>query len=73
MVQVRLGIDDKGVPTGCQVEKSSNDAKLDEVTCSISLKRVRFKPARDKNGHSIASTYSYPVRWECGKPAENPK
>ena len=66
---VTLDIDDKGKPTACRVDQSSGIARLDEASCRISLKRVRFKPATNESGQPIASTYSYKVRWQCGDAA----
>ena len=72
VVLLRLDINNRGKPTDCHVEQSSRDLKLDEVSCEISLRRVRFKAARDDSGKPIASTYSFPVRWKCGDPPSRP-
>lgn len=59
----RLSIDASGTPVGCIIAISSGYSRLDERTCEIAIKRVRFDPARDGRGVAIASTYTLPVRW----------
>lgn len=60
----RLSIDASGTPIRCVLETSSGSASLDEATCRIGLRSVRFDPARDSAGVPKASEYKLPVRWQ---------
>jgi periplasmic protein TonB len=61
VAQLQIGTD--GRVTGCNVTTSSGNGDLDEATCRISLRRVRFTPAKDQAGNPIASSFTLPVRW----------
>lgn len=56
-----LNIDATGTVSACRV-LSSAGALLNAGTCRQAMK-VRFKPARDKDGKALPSTYILPVRW----------
>jgi TonB family protein len=60
----RLSIDTSGTPVRCVVETSSGSSSLDDATCRIALRSVRFDPARDSAGVPKASEYKLPVRWQ---------
>jgi periplasmic protein TonB len=49
-VVARLTIGADGRVTDCSVTTSSGNSDLDEATCRISLRRVRFTPAKDQSG-----------------------
>jgi periplasmic protein TonB len=63
-VVARLTIGADGRVTDCSVTTSSGNSDLDEATCRISLRRVRFTPAKDQSGAATSSTYTLPVRWQ---------
>ncbi|MGN6279981.1 MAG: energy transducer TonB [Sphingomonas sp.] len=63
-VAARLTVGTDGRVTDCVVTSSSGNNDLDETTCSIAKRRVRFTPAQDQNGNPIASTYPLAVRWQ---------
>jgi periplasmic protein TonB len=56
-----------GRVSGCTVTTSSGNSDLDDATCRISKRSVRFSPAKDANGNPITSTYTLPVRWQLPK------
>jgi protein TonB len=62
-VVARLSVGADGRVTDCSVTSSSGNDDLDSTTCRIAKSRVRFSPAKDDSGNSIASTYTLPVRW----------
>ncbi|NIJ08228.1 TonB family protein [Sphingomonas vulcanisoli] len=67
-----LPIDANGLPTDCQVTKSSGSKILDDQTCAIMLIRARFRPPVDKRGRPIAATYRQAIRWRL-PPAAKPE
>ena len=56
-----LNIDASGGVGKCRILSSAGQA-LNEGTCKAAA-RIRFKPARDKDGNGLPSTYLLPVRW----------
>lgn len=56
-----LNIDATGAVTNCRIVSSAGPA-LNEGTCTAA-RRIRFKPARDKEGQPLPSSYVLPVRW----------
>jgi protein TonB len=58
-VIVRLSVSAQGVPTQCSVYRPSPFPETDRVVCDLALRQVRFKPALDHNGNTVASTFYY--------------
>ncbi len=56
-----LNIDATGAVSHCRIVSSAGPT-LNEGTCTAA-KRIRFKPARDKDDKPLPSTYVLPVRW----------
>lgn len=56
-----LSIDTKGAVSACRVLSSAGQL-LNAGTCAQATK-IRFKPARDRDGNALPSTYVLPVRW----------
>ena len=48
-----------GRATDCRPYQSSGVAAIDQVTCSLVESRLRFAPARDKNGRPYVEKYAY--------------
>ncbi|CAM3176046.1 MULTISPECIES: energy transducer TonB [Sphingomonas] len=71
---VAVQVDPNGTPTGCEVVRSSGHAVLDEATCRTVVRRVRFDPARDRQGRAVSGIYRpINVRWQLppeSKPGE---
>ena len=62
-VVARLSIGTDGRVSDCSVSSSSGNSDLDETTCRIARRSVKFSPAKDDSGNAIASSYTLPVRW----------
>ena len=62
-VVARLSIGTDGRVSDCSVSSSSGNSDLDETTCRIARRSVKFSPAKDDSGNTIASSYTLPVRW----------
>lgn len=63
IVNFRLTVDAQGAATACEIQRSYNDKKFDEVTCAILMRRARFSPALDAKGQAAPSYYLNTVRW----------
>ncbi|PTD18035.1 hypothetical protein CV103_16035 [Sphingomonas fennica] len=62
-----LTISAKGRITGCMVPTPSQHLELDRHACALTMKRGRYKPARDGAGNRVESTDSRTVRWQVRK------
>jgi protein TonB len=62
-VVAELTIGTDGRVTNCVVTSSSGNGDLDDTTCRIALRRVRYTPAKDQSGNPIAAKATLPVRW----------
>ncbi|HXG99193.1 MAG TPA: TonB family protein [Sphingomicrobium sp.] len=64
-VAVRVQVD--GRATDCKVNRSSGNPAIDADTCRLVMAKVRFNPARDRQGRAFVDWYGYiqePVgRW----------
>lgn len=60
-VRYTVGID--GRASGCAVVKSSGNADLDSVTCSLIEKRFRFAPATDAQGRPVPDMLTKRYVW----------
>ena len=56
-----LNIGTDGTVVHCRIVSSAGTA-LNDGTCKVA-QRIRFKPARDKDGTALPATYLLPVRW----------
>jgi TonB family protein len=62
--QFILLINQQGRIAGCNVLQPSGVPVLDSMGCAVIRERAKFKPARDKDGKPVRSTYiSPPVSW----------
>lgn len=66
LVNFRLTVDEKGMPTACEVQRSYSHEAFDKVTCQLLMQRARFSPAIDGTGKPIASFYINRVRFTMG-------
>lgn len=63
-VSANLQVAADGRVTGCNVTNGSGNRDLDNATCQISIRRVRFTPAKNDEGQGVPSTYLLTVRWQ---------
>lgn len=64
IVGFELSVAANGIPSGCEITKSSKDADLDAVTCQLISRRAHFIPAKDADGKPVAGVYRSSVRWQ---------
>lgn len=62
-VRFTLSVAADGGVTGCRVTASSGSPRLDEATCAIVMRRVRYAPARNASGEAVPDEVSERVRW----------
>ncbi|HEU4556225.1 MAG TPA: hypothetical protein VFS20_00200 [Longimicrobium sp.] len=60
-VDAALAVNERGVPTGCRVARSSGNQAIDERTCALLVDRVRFTQRVDASGTAIADTVNLSV------------
>lgn len=64
ITSVALLIDEQGSIKDCVVDRTSNIATLDAMTCIIFRERAKFDPAIGPDGKPVRSHYVSRVRWE---------
>lgn len=60
-------IGEDGTVRNCAIVSSSGSAALDNTTCQIATSRMKFMPARDPSGNSVADTARGSIRWTLPK------
>lgn len=62
--QFFLMLDEKGKVAACHLLQASGSPVLDAMGCAVIRERAKFKPARDKDGKPVRSTYvTPPITW----------
>jgi Gram-negative bacterial TonB protein C-terminal len=64
IVNFRLSIDDKGVPSACHIQITLRERGFDDAVCKALIRKARFKPALDADKLPIASYYLSTVRFQ---------
>jgi len=62
-IKVRVAVDASGRATACTLSRPSGIKSLDEATCRVLMKRTQYQPARDAQGHPVASYFVTTVAW----------
>lgn len=62
-VEARVTVTPDGKASDCQMVRSSGHDDLDQITCRVVVKRARFKPARDREGHAMSSPFLFTIWW----------
>ena len=60
-VTVRVTTD--GNASNCRVARSSGDGSIDALMCQLTIRYVRFDPARDRSGHPVAQDVTFFPNW----------
>ena len=60
-VTVRVNTD--GSVSNCRVARSSGDGSIDALMCQLTLRFVRFDPARDPSGRPVAEDVTFFPNW----------
>lgn len=62
-VEVRFWVEVDGRCTGCEIQRSSGIAALDQRTCALVQQRFRYQPARNVAGQPIRSEVAWRQDW----------
>lgn len=60
-VTIKVNVD--GSVSNCRVARSSGDRSVDRLMCEMTLRHVRFEPARDASGRAIAQDITFYPNW----------
>lgn len=67
VTSVSFTVNTQGRAEGCQVTGSSGFSDLDQLTCTLVMRRARYTPAKDVGGNAMASTDRRSIRWTIPK------
>jgi protein TonB len=62
-VAVTIKVNEDGSASNCRVARSSGDPRIDALMCQLTLRHVRFEPARDPSGRPIAQDVTFVPSW----------
>lgn len=60
-VTILVGTD--GSVSNCRIARSSGDRAADSLMCELTLRHVRFEPARDPSGRPVAQDITFIPNW----------
>jgi len=60
-ITVKVNID--GRPSNCRVTRSSGNSGADALMCELTVRYVRFRPARDPQGRPVAQDITWVPDW----------
>ena len=60
-VTIKVGTD--GGVSNCRVARTSGDSAIDELMCELTIRYVRFEPARDDRGRPVAQDITFYPNW----------
>ena len=63
LVGVTIRVQANGSVTNCRVARSSGDSSIDGLVCQLTVRYVRFSPARDPQGRAVAQDITYFPNW----------
>ena len=64
VVGVTIRVNSDGSPSNCRVARSSGDGSIDRLMCDLTLRYVRFDPARDPSGRPVAQDITFYPNWQ---------
>jgi periplasmic protein TonB len=63
LVGVTIRVEADGSIANCRVARSSGDSSIDGLVCQLTVRYVRFSPARDPQGRAVAQDITYFPNW----------
>ena len=62
-VGVTIKVNTDGSVSNCRIERSSGDRSIDKLMCELTVRYVRFSPARDGEGRPVAQDITFSPNW----------
>ena len=62
-VGITVKVNTDGRPSHCRVVRSSGNPNVDALMCALTLRNVRFRPARDPQGRPVAQDITWYPDW----------
>lgn len=62
-VGITVKVNTDGTPSHCRIVRSSGSQAADSLMCELTLRHVRFRPARDPQGRAVAQDISWYPDW----------
>jgi protein TonB len=62
-VGVTIKVNADGGVSNCRVARTSGDSSVDALMCQLTLRYVRFSPARDASGRPVAQDVTFFPNW----------
>jgi protein TonB len=62
-VGVTVKVNTDGSVSNCRVARSSGDRSIDGLMCQLTLRYIRFEPARDRAGRPVAQDITFFPNW----------
>lgn len=63
LVGVVILVNRDGSVSNCRIARSSGDPSIDSLVCELTLRYVRFQPARDPEGRAVPQDITYFPNW----------
>jgi len=63
LVGVIILVGPDGSVSNCRIARTSGDRSIDSLVCQLTLRYVRFDPARDPYGRAVAQDITYFPNW----------
>lgn len=63
LVGVLILVSASGTVSNCRIARSSGDPAIDSLVCQLTVRYVRFDPARDSYGRAVAQDITYFPSW----------
>ena len=62
-VGVTIKVNTDGSVSNCRIARTSGDGSIDALMCQLTVRYVRFRPARDDRGRPVAQDVTFYPNW----------
>jgi protein TonB len=62
-VAITVKVNTDGTPSDCRIARSSGSPGADALMCQMTLRYIRFRPARDPQGRPVAQDITWAPDW----------
>ena len=62
-IGITLKVNTDGRPSNCRIARTSGNPSVDSMMCQMAVQYVRFRPARDPQGHAVAQDITWYPDW----------